>query len=246
MLLVVARVPGAPEALVAAAKVTGLAPAEVRMRLQGTLPRVLLSDADSDRIAVAVSALRELGFSVVSCDPAVVPSDDSRIVARRVELAADGLAAIDGQENRHPCPGAAITLIQRGARVSQTAKNETIVRRELSLGRAVVSGGLLWTKKVETKSRSVIETRDEFAVLYRGDGEPDIILYERRIDYRFLGPQVAPSSRANFDLLLSKVRAVASSARFDDRVARSGFVAGMPATSADPVDLALFLVAIAA
>ncbi len=246
MLLVVARVPGSPEAMTAAAKATGLALAEVRMRLQGTLPRVLLSDIDSDRIDAVSAALQALGFGVVCCDPAVAPSDDSRIVARRLEFTANQLVVIDGQETRHECPGDAVVLIQRGARVSRVTKNETTVKRQLSLGKAVVTGGLMWTKKVENKTRSVTETRDEFVLLCRNDGEPDIMLYERRLDYRFLGAQVAPSSHANFDLLLAKIRALTPGARFDDRIARPGFVAAMPSTSVDPVDLALFLVAITA
>ncbi len=244
MLLVVTRAPDSPDALAAAAQATGLALAEVRMRLAGTLPRSLLSDADRDRVAAAAAALERLDFGVFCCDPTAAPTDDSRVVARSLTLAAGELTVVDGLGNSHDCPASAVAFFIRGTRIATTAKTIKTTDRTLSLGRAALTGGLLWTKKTESTVTKTSEEREEMILLHRRDDQPDIVLYERRLDYRCLGGHVAPSSRANFDALLGRLRAIAPRARFDERILRPGFVAGLPATSVNSLDLALFLVTI--
>jgi hypothetical protein len=104
----------------------------------------------------------------------------------------------------------------------------------------------LLTKKVSQTSTKTTETAEPFLLIQRRDGEPDLIFYERRIDYRALGPDMQPSSRGNLEVLWGRCKAmVLAPAVVDDRVARPGFVSGMPATAAEPIDLALFLVALA-
>ena len=41
--------------------------------------------------------------------------------------------------------------------------------------------------------------------------QPDIIIYERRIDYRFLGADMLPSSRGNLELVCARLRTLALS-----------------------------------
>jgi hypothetical protein len=61
--------------------------------------------------------------------------------------------------------------------------------------------------------------------------------HERRVDYGFLGAQREPMSRANLDRTVALI-AARSRAVIDDRVARPGFVSGIPACGAEPVDVA--------
>jgi hypothetical protein len=89
------------------------------------------------------------------------------------------------------------------------------------------------------------ETREAFLLVQRGDGAGDLMLYERRLDYRFLGAEMQPSSHANFDRLVTRVRAFCPAVPVDERVAQPSFVNGLPATSGDSTDLALYLVALA-
>jgi hypothetical protein len=60
-----------------------------------------------------------------------------------------------------------------------------------------------------------------------------------------MGAEMQPSSRANLERLWAWLSRLAPPGALDERVARPGFVTGLPATAADPVDLALFLVALA-
>jgi hypothetical protein len=245
MLVAIARIPDRAEARTAAAKATGLALADLNRRLAGTLPRVLFAGVGPEGAAM-VERLRALGFGVLTCDPAAVPGDGDRVVVRRIEFSGVALVAFDARGEAHHCPPLAIELLQRGTRVSTSSEKVTTSERKLDLGRAVLSGGLLPTKKVSQTTVKTTETAEPFLLVQRCDGQPDLIFYERRIDYRALGPDMQPSSHGNIEVLWAKLRTmVIAPAAVDDRVARPGFVSGLPATSVDPVDLALFLVSLA-
>src|SRR5262245_22053454 len=152
MFLAVMRVPSQPQALAEAARVTGLAPADVSRRLTGTLPRVLMVHADAAKIATAAGALEALGFAVASFDPAAAPADDDRVVARQVQIATGTLIVTDQRGAVHDCAGRAIWLIQRGVRVTSEERKVTESNRKFSLGRAALTGGLMFSKKVESTS----------------------------------------------------------------------------------------------
>jgi hypothetical protein len=245
MLLVVMKLPAVARASARAAAICGLTAADLGHRLQGVLPRVLLSDADGDRLAQLSDELDGLGFVSLTCDARLAPTDADRMEARSLRMEPHGLVAIDGAAGEHDCPWVAIESIQRGVRrTTQTIKDKT-TERKFDAGRAILSGGIILTRKEEKVSVRKTETTEPFALVQRADGEPDIILYERRMDYRFLGRDMQPASRGNLELVVGRLRAAAPSAIYDDRVARPGFVTGLPATSADPVDLGLFLVTLA-
>ena len=245
MLLVIAKAPQDPLARTQAARLAGLPPADFSRRLAGTLPRVLLAAAPADRIAALVDGFESLGFAAFSCDPAAAPSDDDRLLVRGIEVEAGALAFLDGQENRHACVGAAVSLIQRGVRATTTSETVKTSERRLDIGKAVLTGGLMVTSKVQKVSVRTEETREAFLLLQRNDGQPDAVIYERQVDYRFLGADKQPASHANLEQTLARLRALAPDALVDDRAARPGFVSGLPLTSSDPVDLALYLVTLA-
>jgi len=240
MLLAVARIPDGNDARLKAAQASGLALADLNRRLAGVLPRVLFAGGAPAGLGEALTAL---GFAVLELDPAEVPDDDGRVVVRKIEFQAGALTAWDAKGDAHRCRGPDLALLQRGMRVSRNTQTVKTSERKLDVGRAVLSGGLLLTKKVEKTDVKTTETSEPFLLVQRR-GAPDLIFYERRIDYRALGAEMQPASRANLEVVWRKLGALAPD-RVDDRVTRPGFVTGLPATSADPVDLALALVALA-
>jgi hypothetical protein len=246
MLLAIARIPDDdPEARRRAAAAAELALADLNRRLAGILPRVLLAAVPEEQGARLAEALGALGFGVLTCNVAVVPSDEDRVVAQRVDLAPDTLVVTDAQGNVHRCPRGAIRLVQRGARHHRAEARVTTTVRKLAPVKALLTGGLILTSKEQKTSTRVTETSEPFLLVERADAEPDLILYERRIDYRHMGAQMDPSSRANLDRLWAWLAQMAPPGAIDERVAQPGFVSGLPATTADPVDLALFLVSLA-
>ena len=187
MLLVIANAPKDPLAQTQGAQLAGLPPADFSRRLAGTMPRVLLAAAPADQIGSLVDGFESLGFAAFSCDPAAAPSDDDRLLVRGIEVETGALAFLDGQGTPHRCVAAALSLIQRGVRVTTTSETVTTNERRLDMGKAVLTGGLMLTSKVQKQSVRTEETREPFLLLQRNDGQPDAIIYERRVDYRFLG-----------------------------------------------------------
>jgi hypothetical protein len=245
MLIVVAKAPQDPGVLKKAADLTGMVLADVNRRLLGVMPRVLLPAAPAERTDELVSDLEGLGFVAFACDPRTVPGDADRLLVRGIEARPDGVTFVDGQGQKHDCPSTAMALIQRGVRVSSTSEKVETTERRVDVGKAVLTGGMLLTSKVKKQTVHTQENREAFLLVVRNDGEPDAIIYERRLDYRFLGADKQPSSFANLERTLARLRALAPTAPVDDRLTRPGFVTGLPLVSADPVDLGLFLVSLA-
>jgi len=245
MFLVVVRALVEATAGAQAAKVTGLSAADLRVRLQGALPRVLMSDADGDRLTAISDRLDELGFITLVCDPRLAPTDADRLLPKAFRIEPDRLVAVDAGGGEHDVLRTTIEAIQRGTRAHIQKIEEKTVTQKFDATRAVLSGGLILTKKHEIVTVRQTETAEPFALVQRSDGEPDLMLYERRMDYSTLGSDMQPSSRANLEALVRRIRAAAPAAIYDERVARPGFVTALPSSSVDPVDLGLHLVALA-
>jgi hypothetical protein len=240
MFVAVARIPADPAALQRAAAVTGLALADVSRLLAGTLPRILLrATTEGGRIAAGLEAA---GFVAFASEESEVVTDQQRIIARKLELSAEGMVAVDGREVRHECSAEAMSAFLRGLRLVETAEVTKTVERKLDLGKALLTSGLSVTKKVVTTSERTTAAKEPFLLIQRRDGRPDILLCEPRLNYQCLGPAIQPSTFGNFTALIARLRSLAPHAPLDDRITRPGFMAGLPLMSVDPVDLALFLV----
>jgi hypothetical protein len=244
MILAVAAIPESADARLLAAKVTGLVLADLNRKLAGILPRVLFTGLDAASAPAMIQGLEALGFVVMTLEATAVTTDRERAVARRIEFANGSVIVADREGRTHACPPSSISLLQRGTRTSTTSEKVTTSERKVDVGRALMSGGLLLTKTTEKTSIKTTQNAEAFLLVQRSDGEPDLVLYERRIDYAGLGAEMQPASRGNLETVWTKLKAMAPSL-VDDRVNRSGFVSGLPTTAADPVDLALFLVALA-
>ncbi|HWQ09548.1 MAG TPA: hypothetical protein VN436_10585, partial [Holophaga sp.] len=185
MFVAVARIPSGPAALQRAAAITGMAAADAGRLLAGTLPRVLVRAApDGERI---VAALAAEGFAVFAAEPSGVPTDKDRIVARGLAWTETGFEAVDGEGQRHACPGSTMTAILRGIRIVEATETVKTTERKLALGRALATGGLMLTRKVETVSQRTTADKEAFLLVQRGDGRPDILVRETRFNYACLG-----------------------------------------------------------
>jgi len=241
MFIILGRLPDHPTAIPRVAQLAGLAPSDATRLLAGTFPRVLLrAVANPDGLLTALAAE---GFLAWASDPAQVPTDDRRVIVRGLTWTADGFLAQDAQGAIHACPFAAVWLIQRGARTHSSTEVEKTTTRKLNLGMAVLSGGLIMTKKVTQTTERTTQAKEPFLLVQRADATPDLMIYEHRMSYQCLGAEMGPGTLANLGLLTAKFEALCPHAPLDDRVGRPGFVAGLPLMGVDAVDLGLHLVA---
>jgi len=247
MLLLVIRVPPSSDAVSRAAQVTGLAPADLQRRLAGILPRVLLVEASADNLRQVGAQLAPIGFVTALVDTAQVVGDAQRIVARSLSFGAAEIVVAQGtgSQTLHAVPLSSIDLLQRAVRTRSESTTTTTTERKFAVGRALATGGLAMTKKVDKTVTHEQQSREPFVLVQRKDGGNDIILYEKRIDYRFLGAEMQPTSVGNLDRTLRKIQALVPTVPLDDRAQRPGFASGLPHVGVDPVDLALHIVRVA-
>jgi hypothetical protein len=243
MFLAIARIPEHPEALKEAAFITGMAQVDVTRSLTGILPRVLIRATEE---AEALAArLEQAGFVALVGDVAQVTPGQARVEVRSLEWLPQGFVAVDSRGQRHECPAEAIALMQRGIRTSESSELIQQTERRFDPGRALLSGGLILTRKVEKTVRETETQKEAFLVIHRKEDHPDLVLQERRLNYACLAPHLQPATFGNFMAVLRRIQTLAPRAPLDDRLSRPGFVANLPLMAADPIDLALYLVSLA-
>jgi hypothetical protein len=245
MLLVALRSPPfTPEVMEKVATALSLTLADVRTRTTGPGPWVLAIAAQSEALEEAGARLAQLGIHAVVCDPLLVPSDEDRLLARSLTLTNAHLLVTDAAGVVHECPWPSLVLLQRGTRASTTRQTTTTTKTKFSVGRALVTGGLSFTKKEVVAETKTQDSSERFVLLHRNDGENDVMLYERRLNYQFLGPIMQVSSYANLQSVIVAILA-RWPVREDSRVATPGFTGRLPKTRVDPLDLALYLAQLA-
>lgn len=217
---------------------------DLRMRAQGVLPKVIHTDVDVERAGRLAIALRERGAAAFLLDPFTV-GQVPRLYARSLVWIDDGFAAVDGLGAQHPCPYSAIRLVQKGRKVHTESSEVTRTEKKFSVGRAVLSGGLILTKGVEKKELQSREDRVAMLLVQRNDGGDEIAIVEGHHDFRFLGAQMSPTSMVNLERTLVELRRRAPKLRVDDRAFQPAFLRGVPSVGVDQVELAFALVAAA-
>ncbi len=191
MFIAVAGLPK-PTAMQQAAALCGLAMMEVRSRCAGVLPRVLVRQAPEAEARRLAAGLEALGFRTFAAEVRQIPSDAQRIVARQLEWTDAGFTVTDGRGTRHDCPSATLALLQPGFRTAVPAEVVKTTERKFSLGRALATGGLSISKKVEKVTEQVSTSRESYILVVRTGGLPGIMLYESRLSFQCLGAESSP------------------------------------------------------
>jgi len=243
--------------LAALAPLAELAAYDLRLRLAGPLPVVFRQVADADSARELLAALRGRGHGVVACDLAFVPSSATMTTPRSYRLTDRELIAIHPAWGERPLAfGEILALIRaKAARVKQTSS--TTKDKKLSLGRAVVTGGLAMRKSTTQRQRTEVEEREQVLYLIRRTGRDPFLLREQQLRHQGLGPQVKPTSLENFTTLVALLQQRAPHALYDDRLVthrRKTAMTGLAGSTAEQVtsssnasdtDLAAHLIAVA-
>ena len=91
--------------------------------------------------------------------------------------------------------------------------------RKFSIGRAVLSSGLVLTKATKSTRQVTTEDREGFFNLYSGN-RLTLVFRESALIYDSLGSALKPSRVANFAYLLAELRQRQPNTVFDDRLLR--------------------------
>ena len=193
--------------------------AECRMRLVGEppLPFARLPDAEAEALA---QRLRKKGWTIGTC-PLPPPGDESRLVARTVELLAGEVRFSPRAGDSLVLRDADLAVMLRGLRSATDSSSHTVKERKLALGSALLTGGLKLTKTSQREVKSVTESVEHFLLVYDRAGHC-AALYDSQLAFGSLGKDIQPTRLGNMQLVTDRLRRRAPQARFDDRLLRLG------------------------
>lgn len=232
------------DALAAALKVT-VHEALMRLRSPGDGPLTVAVFADRDPALQLTGRLRSAGFKTVLLTPGDMQREDGAWEVKRFGLGADGLHVETAKKDGLVVPYQEVELMLRGIGIVRSTTTETGKTRSLSIGRAVLTGGMVLSKTTRTRREVTSEQRQGFLNVYASGGSI-FVFREAVLAYDSLGPELKPSRAANFAFLVSELRRRCPGSRYDERLlSRAGQAALLGPTLApeEHLDLASALLA---
>lgn len=228
---------------------------EERQRLLGGLPTVVRTSAERAPAAELLQKLRARGHEVVAFDGAAVVASGDMVSMRRFALEPGAVVALDmdGRVLERLPTGDVLALLRATHRTRTETHTET-TQKKFSMGRAVLSGGLVMRKSVKSEEHSVAEQQDGLLYVFRVSGQTPWVLHERGTNYAGLGAELAASSLQNFLTVIARLRALAPAAVYDERLLKPRRLApqalprsaGSAQSSASGVDLLAHAIALSA
>ncbi len=188
-----------------------------RLRSPGNGPFTIGVYAEQERAMQIEEKLRSTGFRAVVLTEAEIATELSPLIVRKFVLSENELAvATETGESLH-MTFQNIRLILRGIGIVRGTATETVKNRSVSLGRAVLSGGLMLTKTTKTVQEVATEERVAFFTIYAG-GMPVLVFRENCLLFDSLGPALQPSRALNFTYLIAELRRRCPNAQYDERL----------------------------
>ena len=104
----------------------------------------------------------------------------------------------------------------RATHETQIESSTSTTKRKFSAGRAMLSGGLVVTKKETKTASSRAYDKHEVLYIYQGGGKTPWLLRDSGTRYEGLGDRMAATERANFLTVIDILRRGASHAVYDE------------------------------
>lgn len=231
----------------------GVVAYDLRMRLAGGLPAIFARVDDATEASEHVAFLRGRGHGAVACDAEVVAGPEDQIRPADFELGATALGVVSGGQ-RFELPYGDILAMVHATRHAAAEETVTKTEKRLSLGRAVLSGGVMLRKKVQTTETTVTEDQESVIYVFCRSLSAPCVLAEHGLRYDGLGEERQLTTAQNFSLLSEKLKSLAPGALDDDRLVKhkrrseiARFAGGanrrrLETSNASENDLAAFLV----
>jgi hypothetical protein len=191
---------------------------EERVELTAGCPAIVLLTPDRGRAVSFLATLRARGHTAAAVDASAVTSQRDMTFLRAFRL---GPAALTATEDPAvELPYADLLALVRANHQSVVSTQTTTTEKQFSMGRALLSGGLVNRKAVTKDVKTITEEREHVLYLFRKSGAPPWILRASQGRYAGLGPTAAHSSITNFLATAARLRELAPGAAYDERLLR--------------------------
>jgi hypothetical protein len=199
--------------------VMGITPYEARARVMapGGGPAVVGGFAEAAAAAACAQRLKVAGFSTLILDSVEAGGAASRFDAFQVRFGTDTLATIDRRSGSREFPYDRVTMLLRGTIFGSATDSDVTREKKFSPGLAILSGGLILRKTVQTVTQTVTSHSQPFLYLCTPE-HPPVALYPEQMDFSTLGANRQLSREANFGWICAELRRRCSRAVWDDRL----------------------------
>lgn len=177
-------------------------------------PVVVSSYPDEDACQTHAAQLSSQGI------PAYMLSDlevsGANFIARQIELTATELVVYSRAGDELALPYNQVSLLLRGMGVATYQSTTSATERKLSVKKALITGGVLPTKKVTTTQTRSESKRSQFLYVY-SNGHV-VGLHADEIQYERLGADMKATRMQSFKFVGDELQKRCAQARFDDRL----------------------------
>lgn len=192
---------------------------DLRLALAGVPPVYVYRGPDLARTQDALLLLQRRGHGAVACELSSVVASSSMLAPRGVTFDGDQVRVSHGVTTESVAYSDLLALIHAMEAVEVDSLEKTTTR-EFSLGRAALSGGLLWSKKKTGEKHEQAREAEPVAYLFRHNGAP-ILLRQGSIRLEGEGIAVPRTSVEAFQLCIQELRRRAPQAHYDNRLLTS-------------------------
>jgi hypothetical protein len=192
---------------------------DMRVLLSGNMPRLAAHYGSLHEAESAARSLTDLGLAALVCRDSDLRKPLITFHAHTLRFGDGEVLFLDRSGRERAMSSGNLSLILRGTTGIRTETEETRTKTKFSLGATVLTGGIPVWRKVKEKNTDVSVQVVHFARLYDWESaDSNVELSQHGMDYSFLGTDKAPSSIANFNTVVRKMREAFPQARFDDRL----------------------------
>jgi hypothetical protein len=203
------------------ASLTGKEIPDARLLLAGEIPRIIASVEDAGAAKAMARGLGDAGLVAFVCGEAELRHRSPGFAAHAVKPKEGGVLFRDRPGGELRVEPGDVFLILRGRKTSAAQETTSTTKMKLNVTATVLTG-LPVIHPVTRKTTQESFRAEGFVSLFdRRSSDPRVEMFQNHLDYAFLGPELAPSAPANFEILVEKLRHWFPLAIFDDRLTRA-------------------------
>jgi len=195
--------------------------ARSRLRVPQGGPSIVAVFHELEKAEDSAAKLRTNGLNAVILRHEEIEFDKARFLARSFEFASGSLNVKSRQGERLILPYHDIRLILYGTAITVHTETETVKERKFSMGRALMTSGLMMTKTKSYEVSTAEKDRERFLYIY-APGQQTAVLRENALRYDSLGKEIHLSRAANFNHIAAELKRLSPDALFDDRLLTRG------------------------
>ncbi len=194
---------------------------DTRLLLAGEIPRIIASYPDTATADSIAQRLRDSGLVAFAFGDSELQSRSARFVAHATRSGEGEVIFWDRRGGEVRVKADDAFLIIRGKRQGAAQEKTSTTKMKLNVPATVLTGGIPIMRRVTQETAKDTFLAEDFVRIFdRRSSDPRVEMSQNHVDYSFLGPELTPSTPANFMIAVKKLREWFPRAIFDERLTR--------------------------